>query len=270
MIPIRTDKEIEIMKEGGRRLAWVLDQVLGAVRPGVSLKELDQLAESLIEKKGGRPSFKEVRGYNWATCINVNQGVVHGVPNEYQLKNGDVVSLDVGMFYKGLHTDVAYTILTSQESKSLLRHPRGGQMDFSEVNEFLKTGERALKAAIKAARPENRVGHISAAIEREIRKAGFSPIENLTGHGVGKRLHEEPQIPCFLRGKIKDTPKLRPKMTLAIEVIYAQGSPRVVLADDGWAVETVDGQLASLFEDTIVITTKEPLILTRLDSKPLI
>jgi len=252
MILIKTAKEIQFMKEGGERLAQVLAQVLKKVKPGVSLKELDQLAESLIEKKGGKPSFKMVKGYNWATCINVNQGVVHGIPGNYRLKDSDVVSLDLGIFYKGMHTDVAKTIrVKEQESRKV-------------KDEFLKAGEKALKAAIKAAKPGNRVGHISSAIEKEIKKAGLTPIEALTGHGVGKKLHEPPQIPCFLREEVKDTPILKPGMTLAIEVIYTQGKPEVAIKEDGWTVETADGQLAGLFEDTIVVTTKGPLNLTRL------
>lgn len=263
MIPIKTLREIEIMKEGGERLAQVLEQVLKAVKPGVNLKELDRLVESLIEKKGGKPSFKMVKGYNWATCININQGVVHGIPGDYRLKDGDLVSLDLGMFYQGLHTDAARTKRVTPP-----RWPGGTPRTVgrAEVNEFLKAGKKALQSAIKAARPGNRVGHISAAIEKEIKKAGFIPIEALTGHGIGKKLHEPPQIPCFLRNPIRETPLLKPGMTLAIEVIYAQGKPEVILKGDNWTVETVDGQLAGLFEDTMVVTTKGALNLTELDS----
>lgn len=248
MIPIKSAREIEIMREGGRRLAQVLEQVLQAVKPGVSLKELDQLAESLIEKKRGKPSFKMVKGYDWATCININQGVVHGIPSEYRLKDGDVVSLDLGMFYRGLHTDAARTVKVGKKK--------------GEVGKFLEAGENALKKAIKAAKPGNRVGHISLTIERAIKKTGFTPIEALTGHGIGKKLHESPPIPCFFKGKIEETSQLKPGMTLAIEVIYTQGKPEVVLKDDGWTVETADGQLAGLFEETVVVTKKKPLVLT--------
>lgn len=248
MIPIKTRGEIERMREGGRKLAGVLDQVLRAVKPGVTLKELNQLAGSLIEKRGGKPSFKMVKGYNWATCININQGVVHGVPGNYRLRNGDLVSIDIGMFYKGLHTDIARTIPVQTKNDI-----------------FLKTGEKALKKAIKATKPGNRVGHISKAIEKEIKKAGFSPVKALTGHGVGKKLHEDPRIPCFLKGKIERTSELAPGMTLAIEVIYTQGKPDVVLASDGWTVKTADRSPAGLFEDTIVVTAKGGRVLTKLN-----
>lgn len=236
MIPIKTPAEIKKMREGQKRLAKVLAQVLKAARPGVSLFKLDQLAESLIEKQGGKPSFKMVPGYKWATCINVNQGVVHGIPGKYRLKVGDVMSVDMGMFYKGLHTDEAWTVSVQSNEEN-----------------FLEGGRRALKAAIRAAKPGNRVGHISQVIEREIKKAGLSPIRALMGHGVGRKLHEEPQIPCYLPGKIRATPLLKRGMTLAIEVIYAWGEPNLVLSNDGWTVETADGSLAALFEKTVFL-----------------
>jgi methionyl aminopeptidase len=217
----------------------------------VSLKKLDQLAESLIKKAGGKPSFKMVKSYHWTTCINVNQGVVHGVPGDYRLKAGDLVSVDIGIFYQGFHTDMARTI-------------RLGSKNQRDKDDFLVPGRRALKKAIKAAKPGNRVGHISAVIEKEIRRGGLSPVRNLTGHGVGRELHEEPRIHCFLKGKIEETPKLKPGMVLAIEVIYVQGKPDLVLKDDSWTIETADGQLAGLFENTIAVTKKKPLILTRL------
>lgn len=252
MIPIKTEDEIKQMQEGGEKLAEVMRGVLKQVRPGVKLSELDKLAEVLIEKQGGESSFKMVPSYHWATCINVNEGVVHGVPHKYRIKNGDVVSVDMGMFFKGLHTDMARTLRVRVQRAKLK----------VQSDEFLEAGRRALKKAIEAARLGNRVGHISQAIEQEIKKAGFSPIQSLTGHGVGKELHEGPQIPCFLRGDIEKTTKLKPGMTLAIEVIYSQGKPEVVLNDDNWTINTEDGSLAGLFEDTIAVTTGELLVLT--------
>lgn len=253
MIPIKTDQEIEKMREGGKRLTQVLNQVLRAIKPGVSLEKLDKLAESLIEKKGGKPSFKMVKGYHWATCINVNQGVVHGVPDGYRLKEGDLVSVDMGMFYKGLHTDMARTLCVRRQKAKVK----------IQKDKFLETGKEALKKAIKAAKPGNRIGHISKAIQDVIQRKGYKPIEALTGHGVGKELHEEPQIPCFLKGKIEETPMLEPGMTLAIEAIYAQGSPEIVVAPNGWTIETQDGKMSGLFEETVAVTRDGPLILTR-------
>jgi len=257
---IKTKKEIELMKEGGRKLALVFAEVVKRIKPGVRLEQLDCLAEKLIIKQGGYPSFKTVRGYHWTTCININEGVVHGIPNNYQIKEGDLVSLDMGMLYEGLHTDMARTLwVRNSKSKILYR-------GLSRQNsKFLKTGKEALRTAIKVAKAGKRVGHISTAIEKVIRKAGFSPVEDLTGHGVGKRLHEEPQIPCFLDKPISQTPFLQPGMTLAIEVIYTWGKPDLVLSDDGWTIKTADGKPAGLFENTVLVTKKEPIILTDLE-----
>ena len=262
MIPIKTPKEIKVMREGGRRLSLILSGVLSKAEPGTKLKELESLANSLIKKSGGRPSFKMVKGYRWATCLNVNQGVVHGVPNDYQLKEGDLLRVDVGLFYQGFHTDMARTIRVRSEAfcqgcgQSELKSRK------NEASKFLEVGEKALEKAIEAARSGNRVGHISAVIEKEIKKAGCRPIESLTGHGVGCQLHQEPAIPCLLKTKVSDTPLLKPGMVLAIEVIYSQGRPDIVVSDDKWTVETADGSPAGLFEKTMLISRKGPRVIT--------
>jgi len=250
MIPLKNDQEIALMAEGGRKLASVMEKVLSEIRVGVKTASLDKLAESQIKKLGGQPSFKMVKGYHWATCININQGVVHGIPDDYQIKNGDLVSVDVGMYYQGFHTDMARTLcVRSQKSKV-------------KSQKFLEAGKTALKEAIAVAKPGNYLGQISQAIEREVRQAGFQPVKELTGHGIGKNLHEEPQIPGFISKKIEATPVLKTGMTLAIEVIYAQKKPDLVIRDDGWAIETEDGSLAGLFEDVIAITESGAQILT--------
>jgi methionyl aminopeptidase len=256
VIPIKTENQIKMMKEGGKRLSWVMEKILKEVKTGVALFQLDKLAEDLIKKQGGKPSFKMVPKYHWATCININEGVVHGIPDTYQLKENDLMKIDIGMFYRGLHTDMARTILVQTTNN----REQGG-----EKKRFLRVGEKALRKAIRVAKAGNRVGHISQAIEEEVRKAGFSPIEVFSGHGVGEKLHEEPQIPCLLVEKIERTPLLKKGVVLAVEVIYAQGKPEVVLGHDGWTVKTADGRLAGLFEDTIIIQTKKPLVLTALD-----
>jgi len=242
-IPIKNKEEIKVMKEGVKRLRRILRRVLNKAKPGIRLSQLDRLAESLIEKQKGLPSFKMVPGYKWATCINVNQGVVHGIPDNYRLKENDVVSIDMGMKFGGLNVDEAWTVeVTNQDSKLKTQNEK-----------FLEVGRRALEKAIKMAKAGNRVGHISLAIEKEIKKAGFSPIQALTGHGVGRKLHEEPKIPCYLQEKIVVTPLLKPGMTLAIEVIYSKGSPELILKNDGWTLETADGSLAALFEKTVFV-----------------
>jgi len=184
-----------------------------------------------------------VPGYEWVTCINVNQGVVHGIPDNYRLKENDVVSIDMGMKFGGLNVDEAWTVEVKTQNSKLK----------TQNEKFLEVGRRALEKAIKMAKAGNRVGHISLAIEKEIKKAGFSPIQALTGHGVGRKLHEEPKIPCYLQEKIVVTPLLKPGMTLAIEVIYSKGSPELILKNDGWTLETADGSLAALFEKTVFV-----------------
>lgn len=248
MIPQKSAKEIRIMQTGGRKLAGLMKILLAKAKPGVNLEEIEQLANKLVAESGDKPSFKMVKGYHWVTCLNVNQGVVHGVPSDYRLKKGDLLSIDLGLFYQGLHTDMARTI----------RMGKG-----SQDKKFLEAGSKALTKATKVVKPGNHVGHISQAIEKEIKKAGFKPIRVLTGHGVGRKLHEVPTIPGYLRGKITATEKLKPGMTLAIEVIYARGKPGVEVRDDGWTVETADGQLAGLFEDTVAVTKQGPLVLTK-------
>jgi methionyl aminopeptidase len=171
--------------------------------------------------------------------------VVHGIPDNYQLKENDIVSIDMGMKFKGLHVDEAWTILVNSKQSTV---------SSQKIKEFLAAGVKALEEAIKAAKAGNRVGHISLAIEKEIKKAGFSPIQALTGHGIGKKLHEEPQIPCFLKEHLDTTPLIKPGMTLAIEVIYSKGNPKLVLKNDGWTLETADGNLAALFEKTVFVS----------------
>ncbi len=252
MIPLKNKKQIEVMVEGGKRLASILGGIKKEVRVGQSLSSLENLACRLIEGQKGKASFKMVPGYHWATCLNVNQGVVHGIPNEYRLKEGDLLSIDVGIFYKGFHTDMAETILV------------GGKRN-EKKEAFLRAGKKALKEALLQARAGKRVGHISRAIEKELKKAGFNPVRNLTGHGVGRRLHEEPAIPCFLAERIEKTPLLRKGMVLAIEVIYVEGKPKLVMKNDNWTVETEDEKLAGLFEHSVLIRKQKPLILTALN-----
>ena len=263
MILLKSAKEIKIMQEGGRKLAGVMEKILAKVKPGLKLKEIERLTTQLIEKEGGKPSFKMVKDYHWTTCLNVNQGVVHGIPTDYHLKEGDLLSVDMGMFYQGLHTDMSRTICVRTQS-SIPKESRKTDKCKIQNEEFLEAGRRALAKAIRVARPGNRLGHISQVIETEIERNGFSPVRVLFGHGVGKKLHEEPAIPCYLDRRIETTEKLKSGMTLAIEVIYVQGKPELVIGKDGWTIETADGQLASLFENTMAITKKGPLVLTQI------
>lgn len=256
-IILKTNEEIKIMAEGGKKLGRILEEVIKKAKPGVEIRELDCFAEELIKKAGGRPSFKMVPKYKWATCLCVNEVVVHGIPNDYILKEGDILGIDVGMYYKGFHTDTAHTIKI-RNSKYEIRNKK------EEIDKFLKTGIIALEKAIGVAKVGNYLGHISKAIQETIEGQGYSVVRSLVGHGVGRKLHEEPQIPGFLKGKIKVSAPLKIGMTLAIEVIYNQGGKEVVFKnDDGWTIATADGEPSGLFEHTIAVTENGPIILTQ-------
>jgi methionyl aminopeptidase len=260
MIHLKTKKEIEIMKVGGRILAETLDEVIKNVKVGISELELDELAEKIIIRKGGEPGFKKVEGYKHTICISTNDVVVHGIPTNYILKEGDKVGIDCGVYYKGYHTDMAQTVqVKSQSSKD------GSKIDeLDEVGKFLQVGEKAMWEGIKAAKFNNRIGNISKAIQDVVEAQNYSIVKSLIGHGVGRELHEDPEIPGFLDGPISKTPLLREGMTIAIEVIYNMGKHDVVYSGgDGWTIKTKDGSLSGLFERSIVITKHGSEILTQ-------
>lgn len=239
--------KLDVMREGGEKLGRILQKLLAMAQPGVSLLDIEFLADQLIKQAGGVASFQTVKGYQWATCLCVNDVVVHGIPTTYQLQEGDLLTIDVGLLYKGFHTDTAWTKeIKSQKHKM-----------------FLKVGEEALWKAIGQARAGNRVGHISQAIQMVIEGAGHGIVKSLVGHGVGRELHEAPQIPGFVKGSVEATQQLKNGMTLAIEVIYAMGDGRIVYPnDDGWSIASRDGSLTAVFEHTIAVTEGEPTVLT--------
>lgn len=251
MIDIKTPKEIEKMKKGGKILSDVLFEVLDYVKPGVSENELEALADRLIVERGGKSAFKKVPGYRWATCISTNDVVVHGIPTDYKLKEGDVLGVDCGVYLDGFYTDMAHTIRVG-----------GGKND--KVDKFLEIGERALNEAIEVATSGNHIGDISKTIQDNVEKeAGYSVVRSLIGHGVGRELHEDPEVPGYLQGRIEKTPELRPGMTIAIEIIYNMGSYEVSYGNrDGWTIVTSDGSVSGLFERTVAITENKPLVLT--------
>jgi methionyl aminopeptidase len=248
MIKIKTDEEIKIMAEGGEKLGRVKKTLKKYVKAGVSALDIENLAQELIKKEGAENSFDKVSGYRWATCISVNEGLVHGIPKKSMVfKSGDLVSVDVGLFYKGFHSDTSFSVgidLTPENKK------------------FLNTGQETLNKAIKAAKVGNNIFDISKVIEESIESAGYTTVKALVGHGVGRDLHEDPQIPCFVPGKISDSPKIKQGMVLAIEVMYATGSDKVQIAEDGWTIAMRDGKISALFEETVAVTAKGPKILT--------
>lgn len=252
MIHIKNKEEIEIMTHGGKILAEVLWEVMDAAKPGVTEAELDHLADTLIKKKGGEPGFKRVHGYKHATCMSTNDVVVHGIPNKTPLKAGDVIGIDCGVFYKGFHTDMS-------ESRRIV----GKSHKKDEIDTFLEVGKHALEEAIKEAVIGNRVGHISKKIQDIVeKKHGYSIVRSLIGHGVGKELHEAPEVPGYLAEPIEKTELLKEGLTIAVEVIYNMGHQDVMLDPDGWTIRTRDGKVAGLYERTIAITKNGPVILT--------
>lgn len=244
----KTEEEIKIMEEGGALLGEIRRKLAQAVAPGVSAWEIELLARDLIKKTGGVPSFQMVPGYSWALCVNVNDGVVHGIPHkETVFKSGDVVSIDVGLYYKGLHTDTAETVYLGSDP---------------QIKRFLDTGRAAVNAAIMAAVAGNKVRDIARAYEVELKKGSCNPIWNLTGHGVGKKLHESPYIPCFVSGSADESITLEAGNTLALEVMYTLGSGETRIDSDGWTMRTKDAKLAALFEHSVVVREGEAAILT--------
>lgn len=237
------------MKEGGKKLKEIRSKLAAAVVPGVSAMDIEELAVKLIEAAGGKPSFKLVPGYSWATCINVNDGVVHGIPKkETVFQDGDIISVDVGIYYKGLHTDAATTVYLGKEK---------------EVLNFIEIGRKALNAGLKNATAGRVIGDISSAIYDVLSKGDINPIWNLTGHGVGKELHEAPQVPTFPSEAKDEKIKIEPGMTLAIEVMFTLGDGDMKLAKDGWTLKTKDGTISALFEETVAVTNNGTLVLTR-------
>lgn len=241
----RNAYEQDLMRKSGIIAARALKRAVEAIKVGVTELEVDEIAKREIFKLGGDLSYKTVPGYKFATCITVNEQVVHGIPTSRKFEIGDVVSVDLAVIYKGWHTDCAWSVLVGKDR---------------EKEKFLKTGEEALWSGIAQAADGKRVGDISAAIQAKVEGSGYSVVRSLVGHGVGRSLHEDPEIPGF--GEAGTGPLLRSGMSLAIEVIYTAGSPEVALDDDGWTFSSSDRSLGGLFEMTVVVDRKEAEVLT--------
>lgn len=247
-IDFKTEEELKIMAEGGVKLKHVKETLRKQVAIGVSAMDIEELACELIKKVGGVPSFKMVPGYSWATCVNINEEVVHGIPKKEKVfRKGDVVSVDVGIYYKGFHTDTSFTV---------------GLGTDNQTNKFLEIGKKAFNEAVSQVKIGKYIYDISKAMEKVILEAGYTPIRSLVGHGIGKQLHEAPQIPCFVPGPIKDSQKIVAGMGLAVEVMYALGSYQTQVLEDGWTIVTQDGKISALFEETLAVTENGVKILT--------
>jgi methionyl aminopeptidase len=242
----KSQDELETMARAGRVVADTLALLAEQVRPGVTTKELDRIADEYIVSQGGAPTFKGYNGFPASICTSPNSMVVHGIPGLYRLEDGDILSVDVGVTLDGLVADSAYTFAV-------------GEID-AEAQRLLDVCQAALDAGIDQARPGNHVGDISAAVQRTTEEAGFSIVRSLVGHGVGRSMHEEPQIPNF--GQPGRGPILAPGMTLAIEPMINAGGAGVWIADDRWSISTDDGSLSAHFEHTVAVTEDGPRILT--------
>ena len=246
-VTIKSEREIELMRESCRLLAKVHDELGQAIRPGMSTLEIDRLGEKLIRDCGCIPNFLHYNGYPASICVSVNDEVVHGIPRSDRiLQDGDIVSLDAGLIYKGYHSDAARTYAVgnaSPEAKKLIEETRNS---FFEGIKFAKAG--------------NHLYDISNAIDAYISQFGYGVVRALVGHGIGTSLHEDPEIPNF--SQRRKGIKLQPGMTLAIEPMINMGSPEVVWLDDDWTVVSEDGSLSAHYENTILITDGEPEILT--------
>ena len=246
-IVIKSKREVELMREAGRIVALAHEAVCNNIKPGVSTAFLDQIAEKVILENGAKPSFKGYNGFPTAVCASVNSVVVHGFPKESTiLKEGDIVSLDIGACYKGYHGDSAWTYPVGKISE--------------ETKKLLEVTEKALFAGLAMAKPGNRLSDISNAIEAYVKPYGYGIVEEYTGHGVGSKLHEDPAIPNF--GPAGHGPILRPGMTLAIEPMINLGTKRIRVLKDGWTAVTRDDKNSAHFEHSIVITEDGYEILT--------
>jgi methionyl aminopeptidase len=249
MIQLKSAREIEIMAEGGRILGATVALLEREVRPGLSTADLDAIAEQFIRSHDGAvPAFKGLYGFPGSVCTSINNEIVHGIPSRRRvLREGDIVSIDVGVGYRGYFTDSAVTVPV-------------GQVD-AEAERLLSVTQSSLAAGIAAARAGAHIGDIGAAVQAVVERAGFSVVKDLVGHGIGAEFHEEPQVPNY--GKPKRGVKLVPGLTLAIEPMVNAGGPATRTLPDKWTIVTVDGSRSAHFEHTIAITENGPRVLTQ-------
>lgn len=248
MIKIKSPEEIKIMAEGGKILAKIMKELKKKVRPGITTKELDRFAESLILKSGGKCSFKGYQDFPACLCTSINEEIVHAVPSNRVLKEGDIISLDLGILYKGFHTDMAITIPV-------------GKID-PEVARLIRVTKKALKRGIKKAKIGNTFGDIGNTIQRYVESQGFNVVRELCGHGIGKEIHEDPKILNY--GKRHTGPEIKEGMTFCLEPMVTIGDWKLKKSKNGHGYETADGSLSAHFEHTIAVTKKGCQILTEL------
>jgi methionyl aminopeptidase len=246
MINIRTKREIEHLKEANRIVAGAYKVLLKHIRSGITTEELDAVAEDFIRKEGAEPAFLGYRGYPASLCVSINDEVVHGIPGKRVIKEGDVVSLDLGSKKNGYYGDSALTVAV-------------GDVD-DEVKKLIRVTEESLYSGIEQARAGNRLYDISAAVQEHVEANGFSVVRQFVGHGIGQEMHEDPQIPNF--GKAGTGVRLKEGMVFAIEPMVNMGGWEVEVLSDDWTVVTIDGSISAHFEHSIAITSDEPIILS--------
>ena len=246
MVILKRPDEIEKMRASNRIVAEILAALQEKTKPGITTIELDRYSEEMAKKKGAKPAFKGYRGYPFALCASVNAEVVHGMPSNRILKSGDIISLDFGVYYKGYYGDAAITVSIGDISE--------------EAMKLLKITEQSLYDGIRQAKVGNRLGDISSVVQNCVEAAGFSVVRDFGGHGIGKRLHEEPHVPNYgIGGRGIE---LKSGMVLAIEPMVNTGTYKVNILDNGWTVVTEDGKLSAHFEHTVAITEQGPVILS--------
>lgn len=249
MVILKQADEIDKARASNRIVAEVLSVLREKVKPGVTTRDLDKIAECVTEKRGAKPAFKGYRGYPFSLCSSVNEEVVHGMPSNRVLVEGDIIGLDFGVYYQGLYGDSAITLPVGRASEQAAR--------------LMQVTEQSLYAAINQACNGNRLGDISAAVQGTVEAAGYSIVRDFVGHGIGKSLHEDPQIPNF--GKKGRGIELKSGMILAIEPMVNAGKYKVKILSDGWTVITADGSLSAHFEHSVAITDNGPEILSKLN-----
>lgn len=249
LVVYKTDDEIELIREGAKILGQAHAEVAKVIKPGVKTRELDECAYSFINDNGGKPSFKGYNGFPGSLCISVNDQVVHGIPGDLVLKSGDIVSIDCGVLYKGFHSDSAYTYPVGEVSNDIL--------------ELLSYTKQSLYKGIEQALPGNRIGDIANSIQQFVEEKGYSVVRELVGHGIGKNLHEAPEVPNY--GKRGKGFKLQEGLVLAIEPMVNLGRKNIVQEQDGWTIRTADRKPSAHFEHTVAIRKGKADILTTFD-----
>lgn len=249
MVIYKTEEEIEIIRKGAQILGKAHGEVASLIKEGVTTKELDTCAENFIKDHGGRPSFKGYNGFPFSLCISVNAVVVHGMPSDYTLKSGDIITIDGGVFYQGYHSDSAYT------------HGVGEITE--DVSKLLEVTKASLYLGIDKAIAGNRMGDVSSTIQTAAEKEGFSVVRELVGHGIGRNLHESPEVPNY--GKRGQGLKLQSGLVLAIEPMINMGTKNIVQEPDGWTIRTKDNKPSAHYEHTVVVRKDKAEILTTFD-----